>query len=188
MLCYPKRFKKNCFLATFSIVMATCLSLFAFGESLGQEGFKTYVDPHSRFSIDYPSTMIIEAHSPDELNFSHPSASLRMSLDIIRRPNKKASKDVKAFMNAIRHNLKEEFKDVVIISEGSSKTDPSQLYLLYSFTDKRGMKLTQLTQVYLADERILQLIISDRSEGFKNLDSLIERIHNSLKISKPSLE
>ena len=188
MFCCSTIFRIRRFQSTFAIVLATCLSLFPFEKSLAQEGFKTYVDPQARFSIDYPSTMTIDAQSPDELNFSHPSASLRMSLDIIRRPNKKASKDVKAFMNAIRQNLKEEFKDVLIVSEGSSKTDPSQVYLLYSFTDKRGMKLTQLTQVYLADERILQLIISDRSEGFKNLDSLIERIHNSLKISKPSLE
>ncbi len=187
MFCCPKRSIADSYPFIFALVIAISFSLLPCNNSWSQDGFKTYVDPHARFSLDYPSTMTIDAPSPDELTFSHPSASLRMSLDVIRRP-KKASKDVKAFVNAIRQNLREEFKDAVIISDGSSKTDPSQLYLLYSFTDKRGIKLTQMTQVYLADERILQLIISDRSEGFRNLDSIIDRIRNSLRILKPSLE
>ena len=182
-----KKFPTIHFRVIFILMNVVCFGLFASQGPCNQDGFKTYVDPQARFSMDYPATMTVDALSPDELNFSHSSASLRMSLDVIRRP-KKASKDVKAFLEAIRQNLKEEFKDVVIISDGASKTDPSQLYLLYSFTDKRGMKITQLTQVYLADERILQLIISDKSEGFKNLDAIIDRVRNSLRISKPSLE
>lgn len=168
------------------LFLVICAILALCNQSSAQDGFNTYLDKDGRFSIEYPSTMTVDIMSPDELNFSHPSASLRMSLDIIRRP-KKATKNTEVFVNAIKQNLKDEFKDVTIMSEGASSSDPSQLYLLYSFTDKRGVKLTQLTQVYMADERILQLTISDRSEGFNNLGSVIQRIRTSLKILKPNL-
>ncbi|MGD9818377.1 MAG: hypothetical protein AB7V04_06720 [Desulfomonilaceae bacterium] len=150
------------------------------------DGLTAYTDPKGRFSIDYPSTMTLNAASVDDLSIVHPSASLRIDVDVIQRP-KKASRDTVAFLNVLKKGLKEEFPDAQILGEGQSATDPKQLYLICSFTDKRGVKLVQLVQVYLADERILQLIISDRSAGFKNLESLITRISNSLKIFKPSL-
>ncbi len=159
----------------------------SFGSDVGEEGFRTFVDSRGRFSIKYPATMSVESPTPDELNIFHPSASLRISLDIIKRP-KKSSRDTKAFMEAIKRNLKEEFKDSTVLKEGNPSSDSSQQYLVCSFTDKRGVKLTQLTQVYLADEHILQLMITDRPEGFKNLMSVIDRISNSLRILKPSLD
>lgn len=154
--------------------------------SCAEDGFNTYIDTKGRFSIEYPSTMTVDTSVPDELTIFHPSATLRIRLNIIDRP-KKSSRDTKVFIDALKQNLREEFRDAVVLEEGHSSSDPSQAYILCSFTDKRGVKLTQLTQVYLAEERILQLIISDKPEGFKNLGSIINRIRNSLKILKPFL-
>ncbi len=180
-------FSAICFLKLVGLTMMTFFIAAVASPCNAEDGFSHHVDPKGRFSLEYPSTMTVQAKSEDETIFSHGSASMRMSVDVIKRP-KKASRDTKAFINAIKQNLKDEFKDVTIVSEGASASDPNQMYLVYSFTGRRGVKLTQLTQVYLADERILQLIISDRSEGFRNLDSAIQRIQNSLKILKPSLE
>jgi hypothetical protein len=169
------------------LFFAACLIHGYCGPSFGESGLKTYHDAKGRFSIDYPSTMTVDASNPDEIRIFHPSASFRINIDLIKRP-KKSSRDAKPFMNAVKGNLKEEFTDVKIIDEGHAANDPSQLYLLCSFTDKRGVRLTQLTQVYLAEERILQLIISDKPEGFRNLAGIIDKIRNSLKIMKSSLE
>lgn len=169
------------------LFFAACLIHGYCAPSFGESGLKAYHDVKGRFSIDYPVAMTLDASNPDEIRIFHPSASFRINIDIIKRP-KKSSRDAKPFMNAVKSNLKEEFTDVKIIDEGHADNDPSQLYLLCSFTDRRGVRLTQLTQVYLAEERILQLIISDKPEGFRNLAGIIDKIRNSLKIMKSSLE
>ncbi len=155
--------------------------------SFADDGFKTFVDSRGRFSIEYPSTMTVDSRSPDELKFSHPSASLRISLDVIKRPGK-SSLNTKTFIETMKKTFQEEFKNSTLIGEGASANDPNQFYLIYTFTDKRGIKLTQLTQFFVGKERILQLIISDKPEGFKNLESVITRIRNSMKITNSSLE
>jgi hypothetical protein len=46
----------------------------------------------------------------------------------------------------------------------------------------------QLVQYYVTEDRLLQMIISDRPEGFRNLQKVIRQIHQSLRIMKPALK
>ena len=89
----------------------------------------------------------------------------------------------------LNRNLKLETKQPEILKEGSSKNiKGAQAYLIYAFTDKRGIRLMQLCQYYATEDRFLQLIITDRIEGFRNLEKIISEIHESFKILKPNLQ
>jgi hypothetical protein len=186
---------KECFRK--SNVMAGILVLFlmAWGfpshnalAAAGSKAFKTYTDPLKRFSIKFPATMKVEEPNPDEIRIYHPNATFRINISIENRL-KKGPPDATAFIKAFKQNLKLETKQPEILKEGSSKNiKGAQAYLIYAFTDKRGIRLMQLCQYYATEDRFLQLIITDRIEGFRNLEKIITEIHESFKILKPNLQ
>ena len=154
----------------------------------GSKAFKTYTDPLKRFSIKFPATMKVEESNPDEIRIYHPNATFRINISIENRL-KKGPPDTTAFIKAFKPNLKLETKQLEILKEGSSKNiKGAQAYLIYAFTDKRGIRLMQLCQYYATEDRFLQLIITDRIEGFRNLEKIISEIHESFKILKPNLQ
>jgi hypothetical protein len=166
------------------------MSLLIAGHVAAQESnaFKIYKDPLGRFSLKFPTTMKVRQISPDEVNIYHPKASFRINISI-EKSLKKGKPDAGAFIKAFKQNLKLETKDPKIIKEGEAPgIKGAQAYIIYSYTDKRGIRLTQLCQYYSTESRFLQLIITDRAEGFKNLESVISEIHASLKILKPNLD
>jgi hypothetical protein len=165
------------------IILALCGSIAA-----AADGFKQYSDPRLRFFFDYPATMNVTSKGADEVKISHPGATLRITVFVEKRP-RRAVPDAKGLLEAFKSKLKEEMKDVSILEEGKLKgLEGSQGYLICSFKDARGIRLVQLIQYYVSEESVLQLIISDRPEGFKNLADVIRRIHGSLKVASPSLK
>lgn len=166
------------------------LSLLFQGHVTAQESkaFRIYKDPLGRFSLKFPITMKVREISANEVNIYHPKASFRINVSI-EKSLKKGKPDAAAFIKAFKQNLKLETKDPQIIKEGSAHgMEGAQAFIIYSYTDKRGIRLTQLCQYYSTESRFLQLIISDRAEGFKNLESVISEIHASLRILKPNLD
>jgi hypothetical protein len=150
--------------------------------------FRIYKDPLGRFSLKFPITMKVRQISADEVNIYHPKASFRINISI-EKSLKKGKPDAAAFIKAFKQNLKLETKDPQIIKEGEAPgIKGAQAFIIYSYTDKRGIRLTQLCQYYSTEGRFLQLIITDRAEGFKNLESVISEIHASLRILKPNLD
>lgn len=150
--------------------------------------FVPYKDSLGRFSLDFPGTMQVQAKNPDDVLIFHPNATFRINILIEKRP-KKVQPDATAFMNAFKENLKQEAKQSEILKEGrSTSIDGAQAYLIYTFTDKRGIRMMQLCQFYATEDLFLQLIINDRAEGFKNLEQVISRIHESFRILKPDLK
>jgi len=166
------------------------LSLLFQGHVTAQESkaFRIYKDPLGRFSLKFPITMKVREISANEVNIYHPKASFRINVSI-EKSLKKGKPDAAAFIKAFKQNLKLETKDPKIIKEGEAPgIKGAQAFIIYSYTDKRGIRLTQLCQYYSTESRFLQLIISDRAEGFKNLESVISEIHASLRILKPNLD
>ena len=151
-------------------------------------GFKQYTDPSRRFLLDYPATMKVSAPTHNEVTIYHPRASLSIRIFIEKRPRKTIA-DAKVLLAAFKKKLKEEKKGVTILEEGSLPGLPgSQGYLICSFKNRHGIQLVQLVQYYVAQDRLLHLIISDRVEGFKNLADVIRKIHRSLRIVDPKLK
>lgn len=150
--------------------------------------FKIFKDKLNRFSIKIPVTMEIHYSNPDEIRIYHPKATFRINISIEKRL-KEGKPDATAFMQAFKQNLKLETNQLKILKEGQSSTLPgAQAYLIYSYADKRGIRLMQLYQYYATNDRFFQLFITDRVEGFKNLEKVISDIHGSLKILKPDLK
>ena len=161
----------------------TCLSWAA-----SPEAFKTYKDPLGRYSLKYPSTMKVQDSNPDDVLIYHPQATLRISVAVEER-RKKGPPDATGFMEAFKKNLKTETKELEILKEGKTpQIKGAQGYVSYAFTDKRGMRLVQLCQYYASEDWFLQLIISDKQEGFSNIEPVISEIHKSLLINKPSVQ
>lgn len=168
-------------LSMFMLVCANC-------ESLAQDGYKKYMDGQGRFVLSYPATMQVEATNPDHVQISHPKASLRITLLIEKRP-RKATPDVNALVEAFKKKLKEDTRDSSILEEGKlTGLEGAQGYLICSFKDGRGSQIIQLVQYYLTEDRLLQMIIADRPEGFVNVEKVIRHIHRSLKILRPKLD
>ncbi len=166
------------------------MSLLIEGHVAAQESnaFRIYKDPLGRFSLKFPVTMKVRQISADEVNIYHPKASFRINISI-EKSLKKGKPDAAAFIKAFKQNLKLETKDPQIIKEGEAPgIKGAEAFIIYSYTDKRGIRLTQLCQYYSTEGRFLQLIITDRAEGFKNLESVISEIHASLRILKPNLD
>jgi hypothetical protein len=162
------------------------LSVVISGTVSGQDGFTKYADPAGRFTFDYPTTMTLKTAGENEVKIFHPAATLRISVFIQDR-QKKGPVTAETVADLFR-KLKQEMKDSSILEEGKIKgLDGTQGYTILLYKDHRGLQLVQLVQYYIADERVLQMVISDRTEGFKNLEKVIRKIHNSLKILKPSL-
>lgn len=132
--------------------------------------------------------MQVVAPNPDEVKVSHPKATLRITLFIEERP-KKAVPTSQALLDTIKKRLKDELKGATILEEGTLPgIKGAQGYVICFFKDRRDMELVQLLQYYVTEDRLLQMIISDRPEGFKNLQKVIRQIHQSLKILKPDLK
>lgn len=152
-----------------------------------EPGFKQYTDPSRRFILDYPATMKVSEPKTGEVTIYHPKASLLIRVVIEKRPVT-AITDAKALLQAFRTKLKEETKDPSILEEGKLPgLEGSQGYLICSFKNHKGIRVVQLVQYYVAKNRFLLLIISDRLEGFKNIADVIRKIHRSLRIIDPQL-
>ncbi len=157
--------------------------------SSGEEGvYKQYVDPAGRFSFEYPATMKLEAGSKDEVTVYHPATLFRVSV-FVRQLQGKSNLTADVLLAVWKKALQEEMKNVSVLGEGKlSGIQDSQGYVAVSFTDKKGVQLVQMVQYYVSEDRFLQMIISDRPEGFKNLETVIRNIHQSLKILNPKLK
>jgi hypothetical protein len=162
--------------------LATC----AFAAGTGA-AYKQYTDPGKRFIFDYPSTMEVLSENPDAVKVFHPSVSFRISVFIEKRKTK-SMRTAEEFVAAFRKRLEEEMSNVTVLGQGKlNGLEGSQAFLVVSFRDAKGVQLVQLVQYYVAEERFLQMTISDRPEGFKNLETVIRRVHNSLKVIDANL-
>ncbi len=157
--------------------------------SSGQEAlYKQYVDPAGRFSFEYPATMKLAAAPKDEVTVYHPATLFRVSV-FVRQLQGKSNLTADVLLAVWKKALQEEMKNVSVLGEGKlSGIQGSQGYVAVSFTDKKGVQLVQMVQYYVSEDRYLQMIISDRPEGFKNLETVIRKIHQSLKILNPKLK
>lgn len=154
--------------------------------SAGQ--FTRYSDPLNRFTFDYPSTMKVISKNNDEVRIIHDQATLRISVYLQQRP-KKTVPSAESFLEAFKKNLSEEMKAVSIQEQGKLSNIPgSQAYIVFSYKDQRGIQFVQLVQYYVTQDRILQMTILDRPEGYKNLEAVIRKIHQSLKINSSELK
>lgn len=162
------------------------LVLSSYGQAADRsDPYTTYIDPKGRFSFDYPSTMTVHTRGPNEVTISHPKATLRISVYVDRRPPGKSA-DVAPLLAAFKLRLKQEMKQASIVEEGHLPgPKKAQGYVICAFTDARGVKYVQLVHYYVTKDRLLQMIISDRPQGFRNLAKVIRTIHRSLKILKP---
>lgn len=153
-----------------------------------QQGYKKFVDPSGRYALEYPSTMGYESVNADEVKFIHPEASLRITI-VVEPRAQKGTIDEQVLLNSLKKNLSENSQDASIVEEGRLPGIPgNQGYFVCSFKDKRGVKVMQLVQYYVSNDKVLQLIISDRPQGFINVEKVIRRIHRSLRILKPDLK
>ncbi len=151
-------------------------------------GLMQYTDPKRRFIFDYPATMKVHASDPNEVRISHPEASLRIAVFVQKR-QAKSKPSAESLLATFKSKLKEEIKDVQFLEQGKSPSiQGAQGYIICAFKNAKGAKMVQLVQYYIADEFLLQLTISDRPEGFKNLAPLITKIHHSLRIINPDLK
>jgi hypothetical protein len=176
---------KTVILVLLNFLLATILTASAFAV---ERGFTRYTDPEERFSFDYPVTMKIQAVSNDEVRVTHPGATLRITVLVEKRP-RAASASAELLLDAFKKTLKEEMKDAAVLEEGKLKgLTGSQGYIVCTFKDRKGIQLVQLVQYCVTEDRILQMIISDRPEGFKNLKDVVNKIHQSLMILKPKLK
>jgi len=150
--------------------------------------YKKYTDPNGRFSFEYPATMNVQSANADEVKVTHPGASFRITVFVEQRQGK--SKLTAAdLLDWSKKRLQEEMKNVSVLGEGKLQgLEGSQGYIAVSFTDKKGIQLVQMVQYYVAEDRFLQMTISDRPEGFKNLQTVIQKVHQSLKILNPKLK
>jgi hypothetical protein len=169
------------------LVLSVCC--FISDHSSGQEAlYKQYVDPEGRFSFEYPATMKLETANNDEVKVYHPAASFRISVFVERR-QVKSDLTADILLAVLKKRLQEEMKNVAVLGEGKlANLKGSQGYVAVSFTDKKGTQLVQMVQYYVSEDRFLQMTISDRPEGFKNLETVIRTIHQSLKILNPKLK
>ncbi len=150
--------------------------------------YKQYVDPAGRFSFEYPATMKLEAAQKDEVTVYHPATLFHISVSV-RQLRGKSNLNADVLLAAWKKALQEEMKNVSVLGEGKLEgLQGSQGYVAASFTNKKGLQMVQMVQYYVSEDRFLQMSISDRAEGFKNLETVIRKIHQSLKILKPKLK
>jgi hypothetical protein len=171
-------------------VLVLCLvqlGILTAGALAADTGFTRYTDPAQRFSFDYPSTMKVRAAGNDEVKVTHPGATLRITV-LVEKRRQTATASAELLLDAFKKTLKAEMKDAAVLEEGKlAGLEGSQGYIVCSFKDLRGIQLVQLVQYYVTKDRVLQLTISDRPEGFKNLEKVVRKIHQSLKILNPKL-
>lgn len=164
------------------------ISLFPGTDSCAADGYTRFKDINGRFTFDYPETMKIDIATPDEVRISHPKASLRITVIVENRP-RKANPNVKALLDAFKKNLQEKMKEASILEEGTLQgLGGSQGYIICSFKDARGVSVVQLVQYYVTVDKLLQMIIADRPQGFINIEKVIRKIHRSLRVINPRLD
>ena len=169
------------------LLIASSYAAFPVEATYAHSQYKRYMDPAGRFGFDYPATMTVQQHSSDHVSVFHPKASLRISVFIENRPPNSAAK-VQPFLDAFKSQLIKEHTSVKVLEEGNLPgSKDKQGYLICYYVDKKGSKYVQLVQYYVTKRRILQMVISDRPTGFKNLQAVIRKIHHSLKINEPKL-
>ncbi len=174
--------------ATFVLIGSLHIGILTASVFAATGGFTKYIDPEQRFSFDYPSTMKVHTAGNDEVRITHPGATLRITV-LIEKRRRTATASAELLLDAFKKTLKAEMKDAAVLEEGKLPgLEGSQGYIVCSFTDLRGIKLVQLVQYYVTEDRVLQMIISDRPEGFKNLEKVIRKIHQSLRILNPKLK
>jgi hypothetical protein len=151
-------------------------------------GFTSYKDPEQRFSFEYPSTMKVRVAGNDEVRVTHPGATLRIMV-LVEKRRRPGTASASLLLDAFKKTLKEEMKDVAVLEEGKlAGLQGAQGYIVCSFKDLRGIQLVQLVQYYVTEDRVLQMTISDKPEGFKNLEKVVRKIHQSLRILNPKLK
>lgn len=149
--------------------------------------YKRYTDPSSRFSFDYPATMAVTAANPDEVKISHKGATLRINVFVEKR-TRKGKTAVEPLLEAFKSRLKQEMKEASILEQGKLPgSDESQGYIICSFRDQRGIMYVQLVQYFVTEDSVVQMIISDRPKGFANLETVIRKVHASMKIDRENL-
>jgi len=132
--------------------------------------------------------MKVDGVNPDKVKIYHPRATLRISVFIEKRPRRRRPR-VGPLIAAFKKRLRQEMKGASIVEEGKLPgSGDSQGYLICSFQDQRGIKHVQLVQWFVGEERVLQMIVSDRARGFRNLEKVIRKIHRSLAIGNPRLK
>ena len=167
------------------IVLALVTSDHVFGQ---EAPYKLYVDPAGRFSFEYPATMKLQSTSDNEVRIYHPAASFGISV-FVEQKQGNSNLTADALLAALKKTLREEMKSVSVLGEGKlAELQGSQGYVAISFTNKKGIQMVQMVQYYVADGRFLRMTLTDRAEGFKNLEPVIRKIHQSLKILKPKLK
>lgn len=165
-----------------------CLSAIPSHGDATPSGFKRYVDPLKRFSFDYPATMNVKTAGPNEVKVSHPKATLLITVFIEDRPHRTVP-SASVLLEAFKKKLREEMKEIKVLEEGElPDLKGSQGYVICVFRDNRNLQIVQLVQYYVTEDRLLQMIISDRPEGFRNLQKVIRQVHQSLRIAKPALK
>jgi hypothetical protein len=172
----------------FSVVIGLACLMTTEPVTATEPGYTHYVDPQQRYALDYPSTMKIRKPNPKEIEIFHPRATLRITVSVEKRQDKQPP-NARLLIEALKKKLKEEQKNVTIVEQGKAPgMAGAQAYMICSFKDNRGMRFVQLIQYYVSKDRLLLMIISDRLQGFKNLETVIRKIHHSLKILNPKLK
>jgi hypothetical protein len=164
------------------------LMLFPAGAAAQDARYKQYIDPEGRFSFEYPATMKVQSPHNDEVKVYHPGAGFRISVFVEKRPGK-SKLTAPNLLAASKKQLEQQASDVSVIGQGKLPgIEGSHGYIVVSFRDERGTRLVQMVQYYVVDDRFLQMTIADRAEGYRNLEPVVQRVHNSLKILKPQLK
>lgn len=174
-------------LLVIAVLWCAALSALSTSAAATDAGYTRYKDPHGRFAFDYPSTMQVRTSTPDEVLLFHPSATLRISVFIEKRSRRGEAK-VEPFLAAFKQRLKHEMKESVVLDEGKPQGTGDAGYLVCGFKDQRGMDHVQLVHYVVGEEKVLQMIISDRPAGFTNLESVIRKVHGSLTITDGGLK
>jgi NADH dehydrogenase FAD-containing subunit len=105
-----------------------------------------------------------------------------------KRASKKVQ-DANVLLTVFKKRMKEEMKDFSIMEEGKlARLGGPQAFLICTFKDRRDIQLVQLVQYWVTRDSLLQLIISDRPEGFRNLLEVIRKIHGSLRVEGAKLK
>jgi len=132
--------------------------------------------------------MNVQATGPNEIKVLHPDATLRITVFIEERPRRNVPAAA-VLLEAFKKKLQEEMNELKVLEEGELPgLKGSQGYVICVFRDSRNLQLVQLVQYYVTEDRLLQMIISDRPEGFRNLQKVIRQVHQSLRITKPALK
>jgi hypothetical protein len=150
--------------------------------------YKQYTDPGRRFLFDYPATMKVRSADPNEVHIFHPAASFRIAVYVEKRKTK-SGRTAQDLLTAFKKELEKENKDVSLLGEGKLEgLSGSQGFVVVSFKDRKGTQFVQLVQYYVTENASLQMTISDRPWGFKNLEPVIKKVHQSLRIIDPTLK